>query len=257
LRVIKKDGIKYRVMDHGEAAPTCVLWFAYLPPSIMYRSFGVKSKGVHICYREYYQPGKIIKYHRERIAHLSAGEKYYGNYADPQIFKKTTQKYGGFWTNADDYTDFHGFTESERQRIPAIVWTPADNNESSCRDAVSELLELDENTFNPITGEPNSPALYFLIRHPVEYSQGASAVVQQLQAAKYKKVDTINGEAIYSDERDPGVPDHAYDPLRYYAIMRKMNDLPEIPRDSPERSFNRILQKRRFNRFRMTGRTYR
>lgn len=248
LEIIDKDGVKYRVMDHGERAPTCCLWFVYLSPSVIYRNFGVKSKGIHVCYREYYQPGKIIKYHREQIAYLSKDERYYGNYADPQIFKKTTQKYGGFWTVANDYTDYIGYNDEERKKAPAICWTPADNNEMSCRDAVNELLLLDDNVFNPITGIFGAPSLYFLKRHAVEYPNGVVNAIGQLQAAKRKKIDNINGEDIYSDERDPNVIDHAYDPIRYYAIMPKTQNLPETPKEIPQFSFRRHLNKVRRSR---------
>lgn len=247
LEIIKKDGVKYRIMDHGEAAPTCCLWFAYLSPSVLHRCFGVKSRGIHICYREYYMPGKIIKYHREMIHELSYGEKYVGNYADPQIFKKTSQKYGGFWTTADDYLDYIGYTEKERRSAPAIGWQPADNNEMPCRDAINELLQLDEQTFNPISGEFNAPSLFFLKRHATEYPHGCMNAIQQLQAVKHKKIGNINGEDIYGDERDD-TPDHAYDCIRYYCIMPKTQNLPEAPREIPQFSFNRHL---------MTTRRYR
>jgi hypothetical protein len=254
LEIIQKDGVKYRVMDHGEGAPTCCLWFAYLSSSVLYRNFGVKSKGIHICYREYYQPAKIIKYHREQIAYLSKDEKYHGNFADPQIFKKTTQKYGGFWTNADDYTDYIGYTDEERKKAPAISWQPADNNELSCRDAVSELLQCDQQSFNPITGLFGGPSLYFLKRHAVEYEYGCLMSIAQLQSAKRKKIDQINGEDIYSDERDPNVPDHAYDPIRYYAIMPKTQNLPETPIERPQFSFNRHLSNMKYRRHVSYGR---
>lgn len=242
LDVIKKDGIKYRVMDHGEAAPTCCLWFAYLSGDILYRAFGWKSKGIHICYREYYQPSKIIKYHREAIHALSAGERYQANYADPAIFKKASQKYGGFWTTADDYLDYRDYTDKEKADAPAICWLPADNNEMPCRDAIHELLQLDANVIHPISGEPDSPMLYFIKKHP-EYPFGANFVISQTQAAKKKKIGTENGEDYYSDERDPSVPDHAHDPLRYYAIMPKTNSIPTRPREAPMFSFNRHLSK--------------
>lgn len=250
LEIIQKDGIKYRVMDHGEGAPTCCLWFAYISASTLYRAFGVKSKGIHICYREYYQPAKIIKYHREMIHYLSGGEKYYGNFADPQIFKKTTQKYGGFWTVADDYLDYIGYSPEDKIKAPPICWQPADNNEMSCRDALSELLQLDMQNYNPIRGEFGGPGLYFIKQHNVEYPYGASKAIAELQAQKRKKIDNINGEDIYSDERDPNVSDHAYDPERYYAIMPKTTSLPEAPREAPQFSFNRHMSKVRMNRHR-------
>ena len=40
-------------------------------------------------------PNKVISYHRQAIYDLSRNEDYSGNYADPQIFKKTAQKDGG------------------------------------------------------------------------------------------------------------------------------------------------------------------
>ena len=253
LEIIKKDGIKYRVMDHGEAAPTCCLWFAYLAPSVLYSAFGCKSKGIHICYREYYQPGKIIKYHREAIAELSGGEKYAGNFADPAIFKKNQQKFGGFWTTADDYTDTRGWTETDKRKAPPISWIPADNNEYSCRDCITRLLQRDVETINPITGEMDAPSIYFLKQHTVEYPHGASHVLAQLQSARRKKVGNVNGEDVYSDERDDNVEDHAYDPLRYYAIMPKSLTLPDRPIDEPEFSFNkhmRVLRTRKFRTYR-------
>lgn len=253
LEIIAKDGIKYRVMDHGEGAPTCCLWFAYLSSSVMFKNFNVKSKGIHICYREYYQPGKIIKYHREMIAQLSGAERYYGNFADPDIFKKHSQKFGGFWTVADDYIDNREYTMEERLKAPSIVWQPADNNEMSCRDAVSELLTLDPLIYNPMSIEPMAPALYFIKQHNTEYPHGCSQSIAQLQSAKRRKIDNINGEDVYSDERDPNVTDHAYDPIRYYSIMPKTRELPQSPKESPQFSFNRHLSKVRRNK----GRTYR
>lgn len=250
LEVIKKDGIKYRVMDHGESAPTCCLWFAWLPPTVLYQNYGIKSKGIHVCYREYYQPGKIIKFHREMIHQLSIDEKYYGNYADPQIFKKTQQKYGGFWTTAEDYTDNRHLTPDEIIKAPPICWQPADNAEMSSRDAIHELLQLDDAAFNPITHEMGGPAMYFIKKHAVEYPNGCANVIQQTQAAKRKKIGNENGEDIYSDERADS-PDHSYDPFRYYSLIPKMGNLPERPKVAPQFSFNNHLAKvRRYRSYR-------
>ncbi len=187
------------------------------------------------------------------IHHLSDGEKYNGNYADPQIFKKTTQKYGGFWTVANDYTDYIGYTPEERAKAPSIGWQPADNNEMSCRDAVNELLQLDDSVYNPFTGLYGGPSIYFLKKHAVEYPYGCAMAIAQLQAAKRKKIGNINGEDIYSDERDD-TPDHSYDPIRYYAIMPKSQNLPECPIEKPQFSFNSHLNKVRYQRHRRYGR---
>lgn len=250
LEVIKKDGIKYRVMDHGDAAPTTCLWFAYLSPSILYRNYGIVSKGIHICYREYYMPDKLVSYHREAIAALSGDEKYYANFADPAIFKKNQQKYGGSWTTADEYMD-------RRLKAPPIVWLPADNNEMATRNAVGEMLVLDPLITSFISGEMGMPAMYFLKKDQSKYPHGCSHVITQAQSARHKKIGSVNGQDVYSDDRDPNVPDHAYDPLRYYSVMPKTNELPERPPEIPQYSFAAHMQKRRLNRFKVQkGRGY-
>lgn len=242
LEVIRKDGIKYRVMDHGEAAPTTCLWFAYLSPSCLYRNYGIISKGIHVCYREYYMPEKLISYHRAAISDLSGDEKYHANYADPAIFKKTHQKHGGFWSVADEYLD-------PRLGSKPIVWNPADNNEMLTRNAVGEMLVLDPLIINPITGASPAPAMYFLKRDQTYYPNGAANAISQTQSARHKKVGSVNGQDVYSDERDPNIADHAYDPVRYYSVMPKTNELPDIPLEIPQFSFASHLKKGRMNRF--------
>lgn len=242
LEVIRRDGTKYRVMDHGEAAPTTCLWFAYLSRTVLQRNYGINSKGIHICYREYYQPDKLISYHREAIQSLSGSEHYIANYADPAIFKKTSQKYGGNWTVADEYLD---------HRIPAkaIIWLPADNNEMATRNAVSEMLSLDPEVISPFSNETPAPLMYFIKRSP-DYPHGCSRVITETQSARHKKIGHDNGKDIYSDERDPNVPDHAYDPLRYYSVMPKSSGLIETPKEIPQFSFARH---KKLNRYRSYG----
>lgn len=242
--VIRRDGIKYRVMDHGETAPTCCLWFAYLSPSIMYKNYGKISKGIHICYREYYMPDRLVSYHRGAIAELSGDEKYSGNYADPDIFKKHSQKYGGRWTMADEYLDL-------RLKAPPITWQPADNNEIATRNAIGELLLVDPTCVHPITGTA-SPQLLFLKKHKEYNPQGCGHVIVQTQAARYKKIGSINGEDVYSDERADD-EDHALDPLRYYAVVPKMSELPSSPIEVPQFSFARHLEKRKMTKYNRKG----
>lgn len=246
MEVIRRDGIKYRVLDHGDAAPTTCAWFAYLPPSVLNRSYGIISKGIHVCYREYYMPNRLVSYHREAISSLSGDERYHGNYADPAIFKKNQQKYGGSWTTADEYLD-------HRLKAPPIMWRPADNNEMATRNAVGELLILDHSTIHPITGTSPSPAVLFLRRDEQKNPNGCAHIITQTQSARHKKIGSVNGDDIYSDERDPNVEDHAYDLLRYYAIMPKTNELPDKPVDIPQYSFAKHLERRRMNKYRNLG----
>ena len=82
LTDIKRKGNLFRVMDHGDASPTCCLWVA-------------AYKGIYIFFREYYVPNQVISYHRRAIHDLSEGESYSTSYADPSIFNKASQKKWG------------------------------------------------------------------------------------------------------------------------------------------------------------------
>lgn len=198
LKRIKEKGNLFRSMDHGESAPTCCLWFCAIA-------------GVYICYREYYVPGRVISYHRQAIDDLSRDEYYSSNYADPQIFKKTAQKDGGFWTVADEYrtTDIDA---------PPLHWIPADNNEFATRNRVNELLRPSSRFKHPITGVSPAPGIYF-IKANENYSSGCKESIKQLGAQRRKLLGTIDGKSVYSDDRDENIPDHAYDPTRYFVAM--------------------------------------
>lgn len=201
LENILKYGRLSKVLDHGDAAPTCCLWF-------------VAYKKWYFGYREYYKPGALVSEHRTNISGLSLGENYSLNLADPQIFKKTMQKYGGFWTTALEYLD---------SNIPApqLFWTPADNNELTTRNRISELLRDHSDVTHPITGAKGAPRLYFINRSE-SYPNGCYNAISQLKAQKRDKVDTVNGKDIFSDERDDSVVDHAYDCIRYYCASHMM-----------------------------------
>ena len=97
-------GNLFRSLDHGDASPTACLWFCVLG-------------GVYIAYREYYVPNQPISYHRRAIHELSFGEEYSGNYADPQIFKTTAQKDGGFWSVADEICGVIRTLGSDHSRV--------------------------------------------------------------------------------------------------------------------------------------------
>lgn len=198
LDKIRRKGNLFRVLDHGEASPTCCLWVAAI-------------NGVFIAYREYYSPGKVISYHRRSITDLSVGEQYSGNYADPQIFKKTGQKDGGFWTTADEYMD-------KSLDAPPLHWIPADNNEFATRNRINELLSLDDSTIHPITGEQGSPRIYFLKKSAAN-PYGCFHVINETQSQRRKLIDYLNGSPIYSDDREESVADHSYDCLRYFVAM--------------------------------------
>lgn len=195
---IKRKGNLFRVLDHGDASPTCCLWFASLD-------------GIYICYREYYVPKQVISIHRQNISDLSGDEVYSGNYADPQIFKKTSQKDGAFWTTSDEYL-------SKDSEAPALAWQPADNNEFATRNRINELLQPIAGIRHPINGETPAPRLYF-IKRSTEFQNGCFHAVSELQSQRRKLLGYVDGKSIYSDDREESITDHAYDCIRYYTAM--------------------------------------
>lgn len=196
-RNIINRGSLARVLDHGASSPTCCGWYAAL-------------KDWHFAFREYYQPDKVVSYHRKRIAELSGDEHYNRNLADPAIFKKTLEKFGGFWTVADEYRD----TKIDKDAVP-IFWTPADNNEFATRNRIDELLRIDPDIRHPVTGEFGAPRLYF-VKRTADYPFGCQHIIKETSSQKKKLLAEINGKKVYSDEREDSIADHGYDTLRYY-----------------------------------------
>lgn len=203
-----------RTMDHGDSAPTVCLWWA------------VDRNGNVIFFREYYQPNRLVSYHREQIAALSAGEAYSSNLADPSIFAKGTggQKHGQFWSVADEYDD-----RREQPSNTAIRWMPADNNEMGTRNRLGEYLRVDPERVHPVTGQKGAPHLFFIKRNE-HAPQGCVNVIRETRAQKRKCLGTVGGKKIFSDERDETIVDHAYDCLRYCLASR-----PPIAREPSRR----------------------
>jgi len=220
LAKIKAKGNLFRILDHGDSAPTCCLWMAIL-------------EGNLIFYREYYVPGRPISYHRRAITDLSIGEEYSASYADPSIFKKNKQKESKIWSVADEYDD-------DNIPGPTLFFQPADNNEFATRNRINELLIKSERNTHPITGERGAPGIYFVKKTP-DYSNGVSHAYQQLQNQRKVLLGVVNGKSYYSDDRDKNQVDHAYDCVRY-GVAEHGAGLPiEKPRP-PVRSFARFNQ---------------
>ncbi len=214
-RIISKGNL-FRVLDHGDASPTCCLWWA---------SFG----GVYICYREYYMPSQPISYHRKAISDLSGNEHYSANYADPQIFKKTGQKDGGWWTTSDEYMD-------KNIDAPSLVWIPADNNEFATRNRINELLRNSQYFKHPVTSNSPCPGIFF-IKRSENYSQGCYHTISELQSQRRKLIGYVDGKAIYCDDREDSISDHAYDCVRYFVAMHGSGRSPSH-KTAPPHSFN-------------------
>lgn len=220
LDKIKRKGNLFRVLDHGDASPTCCLWFAVLD-------------GNYICYREYYVPGQVISFHRAAINELSEGETYSSNWADPQIFKTTAQKDGGFWSVSDEYLD-----KSIGDSKP-LAWVPADNNEFATRNRINELLS---------TRNGQKPKLYF-IKKSEEYPNGCYHAISELQSQRRKLIGYIDGTAQYCDDREESVSDHAYDCVRYFVAMHGLNKVvPTRPVKQNTMNWYKMIAKRNKNR---------
>lgn len=224
---LRKKASLMRILDHGATSPTCCLWFA-------------SWKGFYFCYQEYYVPDSIISIHRSNIYDLSKDpitgqwDYYSNNLADPQIFKKELQKYGGFWTVANEYAD-------SRIEGPPLYWNPADNNEFATRNRINELLRWNPDLTNPITGLQGSPKIFFIKKSELN-PNGCFHAIQQLKAQKKQLLDTVNGKNIYADDRDDKIVDHAYDCVRYFCASHLSNPVDAI-RQPPERSFAGIQRR--------------
>jgi len=222
----------HRSMDHGDSSPTCCLWFA------------VDRAANVFFYREYYQPNKLVSDHRRAITELSEYESYEFQLADPSIFLLTQQKHGGRWSTADEYSDCANLPKET-----AIFWQPGDNNELGTRNRINEYLRVDPKRIHPITKEMGSPRLFLVKRSP-SYPYGCEQTIRQLRSARRKKVGSEQGRAIFSDERDDKLPDHAYDPLRYAMASRPPVSV-EVAQRMSRKSFDGVRAE--YKRFKAKG----
>ena len=205
----------HRTMDHGDSAPTSCLWWA------------VDRNGNLFCFREYYMPGTLISDHRKNIVSLSGNERYRFQLADPSIFSHFTQKNGQRWSVANEYADVKSLP-----RHTAIFWGKGDNDEMGTRNRINEYLRVDPERIHPITKEKGSPRLFFVRKSP-QYPQGCDHVIRELKSQKRERLGTDNGKPIFSDKRDEGVSDHAYDCVRY--MVASCPPTPSEPSKKPGR----------------------
>jgi len=208
---LRKTCVLHRVLDHGDASPTCCGWYA------------VDHDGNVFFYREYYKPNALISTHRQEIKALSEGERYVTNLADPSIFAKTMQKHGGRWSVSDEYADMVNMP-----RESAIHWLAADNNELGTRNRINEYLHVDRNRVHPVTKQMGAPRLYFVTANE-RYPNGVNRILVELKSQRREKVGTDMGKPVFADDRDENVPDHGYDVVRYGIASRPSKASPEGP----------------------------
>ena len=206
-----KEATLMRILDHGTSAPTCCIWAA------------IYKKWV-ILFREYYVPDARISEHRQGIADLSGEENYALSLADPAVYQKQSEKYGQAWCVADEYMD-------SRTDAPPIVFQAADNHELRTRNAIDEILAVDEKVTHPITGTSGAPRLYFLKRNST-LPNGCWHSISETQRQRREKLGVVDGEESYTDKRAKHIPDHAYDCVRYLAGYR----IRHTPKKPPPKS---------------------
>lgn len=202
LHYIKTECSHHRILDHGFNAPTCCLWAA------------VDRDGNSFIYREYYLADDQISTHRRNITDMSKGEEYRTNLADPAIKQKQPSKAGGRFSVHEEYTDCNIYP-----RETAIWWSYADNNEMASRERLRSYLRKDPLHKHPVDGTMDSPRLYF-VQKTEDYPHGCAHAINEVRAAKLEKLATVDGKAVFSDNRDESVPDHALDPIRYHVMSR-------------------------------------
>ncbi len=224
----------FRVLDHGESAPTCCL-------------FVTAINNIHVIFAEYYIANEVISTHRRNIndltnyfISLTNSRKFeeFSDYADPAIFKQTLQKYGGFWSVAKEYSD-------DDIDAPPVFWAPADNNEFATRNRINELLRISQKFVHPITKISPAPALYFIKFDANLWPYGCKNTIIQVQSQRREVLSSENGRTIYSDARNKNVTDHAYDCVRYY-VAQHNSSLIEPVRVPPKRSFTSMLKSTKF-----------
>ncbi len=234
IEKIRKKASLYRTLDHGDAAPTVV-------------GYEACYNGVHLVFGEYYVPNEIISVHRRNIFDISielageANQDSFLDYADPSIFKQSTQKGGIKWTTAQEYSDV------EEIIAPPFFWSPADNNEMATRNRINELLRPSLKFTHPITGISPSPGIFFILSDIDWWPHGVHNILFETQKQRKQLLGEINGKKFYSDERDESISDHGYDVLRYYVAIHG-SGVPDIKRTPPKRSFanyNRIYKLRK------------
>jgi hypothetical protein len=202
IEKLTKTCAMYRVLDHGYSAPTCCLWFA------------VDQSGNSYCLREYYHISDQIRVHRENITNMSDGERYRSSLADPAIFQMMPMRSGGRYSVHSEYIDNKIYPKET-----AIHWSPADNAEMASRLRLKEYLWVDPNRIHPVRGTKGAARLYFL-KKTLDYPNGCDNIIKETNSAKLTRVGMIDGRPMFNDDRDPTIPDHALDCLRYHIMAR-------------------------------------
>lgn len=197
--------------DYGLSAPTCLELTAST------------TDNFHFFTHEYYKrstAGHTIKIsdHASAIKKLMRDNPYTvrGVYADPSIFTAATR---------DRRTSVTSVAQEYREC--GLYLEKADNNEITSISNLQELLWVNPKLMNPVTGKMGSPRLFI--------SSRCANLIEQIQLQRHAETrNPLTGDKEFTEERAQGIPDHAYDPFRYFANSSvwqavKMREQPQIP----------------------------
>ena len=181
--------------DHGQSSPSCLLLFAR------------DADGFSYCFFEYYADYKTPADHAKAVhkamqeCEAQTKHRVEGIYADPSIFFETK----------DPLTKKIIRPSIAREYQEAgIYFLAADNNEELSIEKINSALQVKQELVNPVTGEMGSPKVFF--------SDVCTNTIEQIPQQRYKKRrNLLTGEQEFISERESQIPDHAYDPFRYWA----------------------------------------
>lgn len=199
--------------DYGLSAPTCLLLSAST------------SDNFHFITHEYYRrspAGKTItiREHAAAIQKIMRDNRYSvrGVWADPSVFFEDTR---------DRQSKQARNSVAQEYRECGLYLQRADNNEATSIANLQELMHINDLVVNPITRKVGSPRLFISSRCP--------NLIEQIQIQRHAESrNPLNGEKEFTEERAQGIPDHAYDPLRYFANSSvwqppRYREQPQVP----------------------------
>lgn len=197
--------------DYGLSAPTCLLLSAST------------SDNFHFITHEYYRkssPGRTItiRDHAATMQQIMRQNRHSvrGIYSDPSIFFESTR---------DRRTPVTSTAQEYREC--GLYMQKADNNEATSISNLQQLMHVEPHLTNPVTRQMGSPRLFI--------SSECVNLIDQIQLQRHAETrNPLTGDKEYSEERAAGIPDHAYDPLRYFANSSMwappvMREQPRVP----------------------------
>ena len=201
------DGASWSWLDYGLTSPTTNI--------ISYST----KEGYYFITSEYGDSNKMIKEHAAAIKLQNSRnpKPVKGTFADPSVFHESTR-------------DRQVVTNSVGKEFAqaGLYLQKADNGEEVSLAVLHEMLFVDPNRRNPITGKMGSPRLFI--------SDECPRLIQELEMQRFAEVrNPLTGEREWTGARNENVSDHYFDPLRYFAASKAHTvsaNLPQPPRPS-------------------------